>query len=58
MESVALNNNLSMPPLGLGVYLVTDVKECERSVDLALRAGYRSSTLRRSTATNGPWDAE
>ena len=41
MESVALNNNLSMPPLGLGVYLVTDVKECERSVDLALRAGYR-----------------
>lgn len=41
MESVALNNNLSMPALGLGVYLVTDVKECERSVDLALRAGYR-----------------
>jgi 2,5-diketo-D-gluconate reductase A len=41
MESVALNNNLSMPALGLGVYLVTDVKECESSVDLALRAGYR-----------------
>jgi 2,5-diketo-D-gluconate reductase A len=41
MESVTLNNSLSMPTLGLGVYLVTDVKECERSVDLALRAGYR-----------------
>ncbi len=41
MESVALNNDLSMPALGLGVYLVTDVRECERSVDLALRAGYR-----------------
>ncbi len=41
MESFALNNSLSMPALGLGVYLVTDVKECERSVDLALRAGYR-----------------
>jgi diketogulonate reductase-like aldo/keto reductase len=41
MESVTLNNSLSMPALGLGVYLVTDVKECERSVDLALRAGYR-----------------
>lgn len=41
MESVALNNSLSMPALGLGVYLVTDVRECERSVDLALRAGYR-----------------
>ncbi|HEY3409714.1 MAG TPA: aldo/keto reductase [Propionicimonas sp.] len=41
MDSVALNNNLSMPTIGLGVYLVTDVRECERSVDLALRSGHR-----------------
>jgi len=41
MESVVLNNTLSMPALGLGVYLVTDVDDCERTVDLALRAGYR-----------------
>jgi 2,5-diketo-D-gluconate reductase A len=41
MESFVLNNNLTMPALGLGVYLVTDVSECERSVETALRAGYR-----------------
>ena len=41
MDSVILNNNLSMPALGLGVYLVTDAAECERSVEKALRTGYR-----------------
>jgi 2,5-diketo-D-gluconate reductase A len=41
MESVTLSNNVHMPAIGLGVYLVRDVAECERSVEAALRAGYR-----------------
>ncbi|MET0714591.1 MAG: aldo/keto reductase [Mycetocola sp.] len=41
MEFFPLNDNRTMPSLGLGVYLVTDAQECERSVETALRAGYR-----------------
>jgi diketogulonate reductase-like aldo/keto reductase len=41
MESFVLNNTHPMPSLGLGVYLVSDVTECERSVEAALRTGYR-----------------
>src|SRR4051794_31041605 len=38
---VTLNNGIKMPILGFGVYQVTDLDECERSVSEALRAGYR-----------------
>lgn len=41
IPSVMLNNAAGMPPIGLGVYLVSDVAECERSVETALRSGYR-----------------
>lgn len=41
MESVVLNSNHIMPSLGLGLYLVTDVSECQRSVETALGLGYR-----------------
>ncbi len=41
MEHVVLNNKVKMPILGFGVYQVTDLAECERSVLDALRTGYR-----------------
>jgi diketogulonate reductase-like aldo/keto reductase len=41
MKSVTLNNGVDMPAIGLGVYLVSDVSECERSVEAALRTGCR-----------------
>ena len=39
--TVTLNNGITMPQIGLGVYLVTDVAVCESSVTTALDAGYR-----------------
>lgn len=41
MRAIELNDSTRMPPIGLGVYLVSDVAECERSVETALRSGYR-----------------
>lgn len=39
--TVTLNNGVQMPILGFGVYQVTDLAECERSVGTALECGYR-----------------
>jgi 2,5-diketo-D-gluconate reductase A len=41
MKSVTLNNGVTMPILGFGVFQVTDLAECERSVVDALETGYR-----------------
>lgn len=41
MEYVTLSNGIKMPILGYGVYQVTK-EECERCVQDALKAGYRS----------------
>jgi 2,5-diketo-D-gluconate reductase A len=41
MQHVVLNNRVKMPILGFGVYQVTDLAECERSVLDALHTGYR-----------------
>ncbi|MES2827495.1 MAG: aldo/keto reductase [Bacteroidota bacterium] len=41
MESVKLNNGVEMPLLGFGVFQVTDLDECERSVLDAIETGYR-----------------
>lgn len=41
MQKVVLNNGVEMPILGFGVYQVTDLEECERSVYEAIHAGYR-----------------
>jgi 2,5-diketo-D-gluconate reductase A len=38
---VKLNNGVEMPILGFGVFQVTDLNECERSVYDAIQAGYR-----------------
>lgn len=39
--NVVLNDGAVIPRIGLGVFLVSDVAECESSVLAALRAGYR-----------------
>lgn len=41
IPNVTLNNGVSMPLLGFGVFQMQDAAECERSVCDALRAGYR-----------------
>jgi len=41
MQSVILNNGVEMPILGFGVFQVTDLAECERSVLDAIATGYR-----------------
>jgi 2,5-diketo-D-gluconate reductase A len=41
MEKVKLNNGVEMPILGFGVFQVTDLAECERSVVDAIGSGYR-----------------
>ena len=35
------NNGLAMPILGFGVFQMTDLEECERSVHDAIQSGYR-----------------
>jgi len=41
MKSVKLNNGVEMPILGFGIFQVTDLAECERSVLDAIGTGYR-----------------
>jgi 2,5-diketo-D-gluconate reductase A len=41
MQTVKLNNGVEMPILGFGVFQVTDLDECERSVVDAISTGYR-----------------
>ncbi|MGG9961250.1 aldo/keto reductase [Ferruginibacter sp. SUN106] len=41
MKKVTLNNGVEMPMLGFGVFQVTDLAECERSVVDAIATGYR-----------------
>jgi diketogulonate reductase-like aldo/keto reductase len=41
MDKVKLNNGVEMPILGFGVFQVTDLAECERSVVDAIETGYR-----------------
>ena len=41
MQNIRLNNGVEMPILGFGVFQVTDLAECERSVSDAINTGYR-----------------
>lgn len=41
MQTVRLNSGVEMPILGFGVFQVTDLDECERSVLDAIATGYR-----------------
>ena len=41
IPAVSLNNGVTMPLLGFGVFQMNDAAECERSVAEAIRTGYR-----------------
>lgn len=41
MQTIKLNNGLEMPILGLGVFQIPDLNECEQTVLTAIKAGYR-----------------
>jgi len=41
MQQVVLNNGVSMPLLGFGVFQITDAAACEQSVIDAINTGYR-----------------
>lgn len=41
MQKVILNNGLEMPILGFGVFQMSDLEACERSVSDAIEIGYR-----------------
>ncbi len=41
VPGITLNNGISMPSLGFGVFQIPDPEECERSVVAALESGYR-----------------
>lgn len=41
MKNIVLNNKVEMPILGFGVFQVTDIEVCERSVYEAIQVGYR-----------------
>jgi 2,5-diketo-D-gluconate reductase A len=41
MQTIKLNNGVEMPILGFGVFQVTDLAECEKSVLDAISVGYR-----------------
>jgi len=41
MQDITLNNGVTMPPLGFGVFQIPDQQECEDAVAEALRVGYR-----------------
>ena len=41
MQTIQLNNGISMPLLGLGIFQITDQHLCEQSVETALQTGYR-----------------
>lgn len=41
MNTITLNNGVSMPILGFGVFQISDAAECERSVIDAIESGYR-----------------
>ena len=41
MKNIILNNGISMPPIGYGVFRMTDPSACEEAVVQAIQAGYR-----------------
>ena len=40
-EKITLNNGITMPKIGYGVFRMTDAAQCEEAVVQAIRAGYR-----------------
>ena len=40
-KDIVLNNGVTMPPIGYGVFRITDLEECENAVVQAVKTGYR-----------------
>lgn len=40
-KDIVLNNGVKMPPIGYGVFRMTDSEECENAVVQAIKTGYR-----------------
>ena len=40
-KDVVLNNGVTMPPIGYGVFRMTNLEECENAVVQAVKTGYR-----------------
>lgn len=40
-RKIILNNGITMPPIGYGVFRMTDLEECENAVVQAIKTGYR-----------------
>ena len=40
-KNIVLNNGVTMPPIGYGVFRMTDLEECENAVVQAVKTGYR-----------------
>ena len=40
-KDIVLNNGVTMPPIGYGVFRMTDLEECENAVVQAIKTGYR-----------------
>ena len=40
-KEIVLNNGVTMPPIGYGVFRMTDLEECENAVVQAVKTGYR-----------------
>ena len=41
MKQIQLNNGISIPQLGYGVFQIDDLEQCEQGVRDALQTGYR-----------------
>jgi diketogulonate reductase-like aldo/keto reductase len=55
MDNIKLNNGVEMPLLGFGVFQVTDLAECERSVVDAIETGYRLIDTAASYCRSSCW---
>ena len=40
-KNIVLNNGVTIPPIGYGVFRMTDLEECENAVVQAVKTGYR-----------------
>ena len=40
-KDIVLNNGVTMPPIGYGVFRMTNLEECESAVVQAVKTGYR-----------------
>ena len=40
-KDIELNNGVTMPPIGYGVFRMTNLEECENAVVQAVKTGYR-----------------